>query len=199
LINFAFRWTICKCFLEFAEGVNLRLSKETRGQLFWSALQRCFTAMFILGSIATAAQAQKQIFAPEIVGSWFTKSQSIVTIEPCNEGYCGVLTKVVIPQFLKDKYGTDIRAMEGNYIDALNKDPALRQRQVLGLKILVLRDRSDKNRIDGTIYNPEDGETYNGFMEVIDANNIRLSGCILFNLICMGEDWVRVSSASAPR
>jgi len=87
--------------------------------------------------------------------------------------------------------------MEGNYIDALNKDPALRGRQVLGLQILVLNSNTAQNRLEGTIYNPEDGETYNGFMELIDDDNIRLSGCILFNLICLGEDWVRVTPSTA--
>jgi len=155
--------------------------------------------MLVFVFSATGAQADSDIYAPEVVGTWFTKSQSEVTIEPCEEGYCGVLTKIVVPQFLRDRYGEDLRAMEGNYFDALNKDPALRRRPVLGLQILVLHTRSGENRLEGTIYNPEDGETYNGFMELIDENSIRLSGCILFNLICMGEDWVRVTAPSASR
>ncbi len=154
------------------------------------------TSFMMLGGSAVAAG---NFDAPEIVGTWYTKSQSQVTIEPCEAGYCGTLTKIVIPQFLKDKYGDDIEAMEGNYIDALNKDPALRSRPVLGLQILVLNARVGENRLEGTIYNPEDGETYNGFMEIIDENNIRLSGCILFNLICLGEDWTRVEPITAAR
>ncbi len=163
------------------------------GHRFWCW---CLRVVFFILFTGTAV-ADSNFYAPNVVGTWYTKSQSQVTIKPCDQGYCGVLTDVIIPQFLIDKYGDNVAAMEGNYIDALNKDPALRGRQVLGLQILVLNSNTAQNRLEGTIYNPEDGETYNGFMELIDDDNIRLSGCILFNLICLGEDWVRVTPSTA--
>ena len=170
-----------------------------RARYGWRSLQRkCLGIIFMLILTGTAI-AENNLYAPKVVGTWYTKSQSQVTIKPCPQGYCGVLTKVVIPQFLIEKYGENIAAMQGNYIDALNKDPALRGRPVLGLQILVLTSKTNGNKLEGTIYNPEDGETYNGFMEFIDDNKIRLSGCILFNLICLGEDWMRVTPSTASR
>ncbi len=176
----------------------MRLVKQTTRPIWWRDLLRCILGLYVFLMLGTGVQAETNIYAPALIGTWYTKSQSEVTIEPCEEGYCGFLTKIVVPQFMKDRYGEDLRAMEGNYFDALNKDPALRQRQVLGLQILTLHTLAG-DRIEGTIYNPEDGETYNGFMELVDDDNIRLSGCVLFNLFCMGEDWIRTTQASASR
>ncbi len=177
----------------------MRRLQKIQIRLSWRSLWRWCLRIVFFALFTSSALADSNFFAPKVVGTWFTKSQSQVTIEPCEQGYCGVLTDVVIPQFLVDKYGDNVAAMQGNYIDALNKDPALRGRPVLGLQILVLNSDTEQNRLEGTIYNPEDGETYNGFMELIDDNNIRLSGCILFNLICLGEDWVRVTPSTASR
>ncbi len=127
-----------------------------------------------------------------LTGTWLTQSESEITIEACEEGFCGHISKIVIPQHIIDKYGSDVIAAQGNFTDELNKDPALRSRLIQGLQILVLNGQSAPDRYEGQIYNPENGETFSGFVEIQGADNIRLSGCVLFNLICMGEDWTRV-------
>ena len=43
---------------------------------------------------------------------------------------------------------------------------------------------------DGEIYNPEDGKTYDSEMEVIDADTVKVSGCVWF--ICKTQTWKRV-------
>ena len=69
----------------------------------------------------------------------------------------------------------------------------LRSRTILGLQILTLHPKKDQPKIfDGEIYNPQDGNTYSGYIEVLGPDKIRLNGCILYNIICKGEDWVRV-------
>lgn len=127
-----------------------------------------------------------------ITGTWLTQSKSHITIEACEEGFCGHISKIVIPQYIIDKYGSDVIAAQGNFTDVLNKDPSLRSRPIHGLQILILNGQSAPNRYEGQIYNPENGETFSGFVEIQGSDNIRLSGCVLFNLICMGEDWTRV-------
>ena len=171
----------------------MRLSESVRifqARVFGAALLALVVFVWPIGSSAHAAAGSSD---SPVVGTWTTLTQSQVTIAPCATGYCGVITKVVIPQYIRDKYENDIEAMQGNIVDGLNKNPALRQRQLLGLQILSLEPEFSDGRMNGRIYNPEDGETYEGFLEVIDHNNLRLSGCILFNLICLGEDWVRTS------
>jgi uncharacterized protein (DUF2147 family) len=143
----------------------------------------------LLGVSAASAQAQ----AP-IEGTWRTVLESEVTIAPCPEGYCGVLSKIVVPE-------AGISAAEASaaaemspeeFTDMRNKDPQLRNRPMLGLQILTLRPGDKPAVFDGEIYNPEDGNTYSGYVQVTGPDALRLNGCVLFNVICRGEDWVRV-------
>ncbi len=138
-----------------------------------------------------AAQAAAGVENSPVVGTWTTLSQSQITITPCETGYCGYITKIVVPDRIREKYGDNLDALQGNYVDTLNKDPSLRQRPIQGLQILSLEAEFSQGRLNGTVYNPEDGETYEGFLEMLDFDNVRLSGCVLFNLICMGENWTR--------
>ena len=134
-----------------------------------------------------------------LLGTWLTKSESEITIVPCETGLCGYISKIVVPAHIREKYGDDLVALEGHFTDALNKDPALRDRPIQGLQILTLVSQSAPNRLEGSIYNPENGETFEGFMEILDSDTVRLSGCVLFNLICMGEDWHRVAEETTSR
>jgi len=108
--------------------------------------------------------------------------------------FCGNISKIVVPE---DIYKQNKQAIDSigatNFTDAMNKDPKLRTRPILGLQILTLHP-SDKPKIfNGQIYNPQDGNTYSGYVEVLGPNKIRLNGCILYNIICKGEDWTRVA------
>ena len=154
-----------------------------------------FIALFLFFGFGALSNSLAGV-AP-ILGTWQTQSQSQITIEPCEMGYCGFITKIVIPEHIRVKYGEDLASIQGEMLDYLNKDATLRGRPIQGLKILTIVSQSAPNRLEGIIYNPEDGETYEGYLEIKDNNNIRLSGCVLFNLICLGEDWVRVPALQA--
>ena len=45
---------------------------------------------------------------------------------------------------------------------------------------------------DGTIWAPDDDETYSSEMELKSADVLRVSGCVLGGIICRGQDWTRV-------
>lgn len=45
---------------------------------------------------------------------------------------------------------------------------------------------------DGTIWAPDDDETYDAKMELLDADRLEVSGCALLGLICRGQVWTRV-------
>lgn len=140
----------------------------------------------------SSAMAQSDFVSP-IVGTWITQQLTEVTIEPCEAGYCGYITKIVVPQEVLDQYGEEeIKALgEENFFDYLNKDPELRERPILGLELLTLTTKTGPERYDGTIYNPQDGETYEGFIEVTGPDTVELTGCVFFNRICRGEEWTR--------
>jgi uncharacterized protein (DUF2147 family) len=139
-----------------------------------------------------AAPAAPAVPRAIIEGTWETQSKTQITIGPCDAGYCGAISKIVIPPDLLEKYKDDIAALNGNYMDYNNKDPALRSRPIQGLEILQVHKGDNPWVFDGQVYNPQDGNIYSGYLQVIDGDRVKLNGCVLYNLICLGEEWVRV-------
>jgi uncharacterized protein (DUF2147 family) len=117
---------------------------------------------------------------PIIDGTWLTQAKSEITIAECPDGFCGDLSKIVVPE---DIYKANKKAIDSigatNFTDLMNKDPALRNRPILGLQIVTLHAGDKPN-------------TYSGYVEVLGADKIKLNGCILYNIICKGEEWTRV-------
>lgn len=131
-------------------------------------------------------------------GTWRTESKSEITIAPCRETLCGYITKIVVPPEIARKNKDALAQIGTNYYDYYNKDPKLRNRPIQGLRILTLHPGKSAGIFDGQIYNPQDGNTYSGYVEVIDRDHIRLNGCVFYNMICKGEDWVRVLHPNPP-
>ena len=129
-----------------------------------------------------------------IEGTWQTLELSEVTITLCPEGFCGTLSKIVLPTegLTEEEYAAALAMPPETYPDVRNPDPALRSRPMLGLQLLTLVPSTKPNVYDGTIYNPEDGNTYSGYVEMLGPDLLRLNGCVLYNIVCQGQDWVRV-------
>lgn len=127
-----------------------------------------------------------------VEGTWLTPDLAELTIGECELGFCGVLSKIVISEQHVAQYGVrpaDIKVEE--IIDAFNENPALRGRPMLGLQILTMRATSNPWHFEGEVYNPQDGKTYAGFMDVQDADTVILKGCALY-VLCMDQVWTRV-------
>lgn len=154
--------------------------------------QSCSAVAILAVATFASAMAQSEFVSP-IVGTWVTQQLTEVTIEPCESGFCGYITKIVVPQDILDQYGAEqINALgEENFFDYNNKDPELRDRPILGLELLTLTHQTGPVRYEGTVYNPQDGETYEGFVEVTGPDTVMLNGCVFFNRICQGEEWTR--------
>jgi Uncharacterized protein conserved in bacteria len=129
-----------------------------------------------------------------IEGIWQTQLASQVTIAPCPQGWCGTLSKIVVPSegLSPEELAAAQQMPVEAFTDMRNPDPALRGRPMLGLQMLTLWPGKEPHIFDGEIYNPQDGNTYSGYIEMLGPDMVRLRGCVLFNVICQGEDWVRV-------
>lgn len=128
-----------------------------------------------------------------VEGTWLTPDQAQMTIATCEHGICGTLSKIVITEAHVQQYGVDASAIDiGAITDVLNKDPALRGRPMLGLQILTLKATTNPWHYEGEIYNPQDGNTYAGFIDVKDADSIVLKGCALY-VLCQEQVWTRVA------
>lgn len=74
--------------------------------------------------------------------------------------------------------------------DKNNPDPALRDRSLMGLPILINMQPAG-GRWDGQIYNPEDGNTYDAHISLKAEDVLKVEGCFL-GFLCGGQDWTRV-------
>ena len=75
--------------------------------------------------------------------------------------------------------------------DANNKDEKLRDRALKGVTMLQGFTQSDGMWDGGTIYNAEDGRIYKARITPVDANTLKLRGCV-FVPLCKTQTWTRV-------
>lgn len=146
----------------------------------------------VLIALWASAPAQAQQGIEGVIGVWVGEKQSEITIELCEAGLCGYLSKIVVPPeiYAEHKEAIDAIGVE-SFTDEMNKDPDLRSRPMLGLQILTITTQIAPNEFEGDVYNPEDGNTYYGKLTALDEQTLRLTGCGFFNLICQSEDWTR--------
>ena len=151
-----------------------------------------FGSIALLAGLAASPLATAQN-SPTIEGIWVTPSQSEMTIAPCVEGYCGYISKIVITDQIRAKYGDAVDSVDV-YTDYNNKDPGLRDRPIQGLKILTLSAKGARS-FEGEIYSPEDGNTYDGFIELLAADRLKLKGCAMM-VFCAEQEWQRIGPAN---
>jgi uncharacterized protein (DUF2147 family) len=103
--------------------------------------------------------------AQPIAGRWLTADGgAVVAIGPCGAALCGRIAKL-----LKGP-------PSGPPIDALNPDPALRGRPLVGLAILTnLTPNGDGWK--GQVYDPKTGKTYRAFV-ARDGAKLKVQGCV---------------------
>lgn len=141
------------------------------------------------GTILTMSAAAPALGQSPLEGVWLTPQQSEMTISACVEGYCGYISKIVITEQTRAKYGDAVDTVEV-YTDYNNKNPGLRDRPIQGLQILTLRMKDDRN-YEGEIYSPEDGNTYAGYIELLGPDRLKLKGCTM-RVLCAEQEWKRV-------
>lgn len=133
-----------------------------------------------------------------IEGTWVTELQSEITIAPCETGLCGILSKIVVPDahYQASKAEIDAIGIE-NLTDYKNPDPLLKERTLLGLQIINLNKKISPGMYEGEVYNPEDGNTYFGRVELVDLGTVRLTGCA-FVILCQSQNWIRAPEIAEP-
>ena len=132
--------------------------------------------IFALLAAGTAAAA-----APgDVVGRWKTESRGgVVEITECGQSICG---RLVSSDGLKENPALK---------DVNNKDASLRSRPLKNMLLLKGFERKKDEWSGGSIYNAEDGGTYNATITMLDANRLKLKGCIVWPL-CKTQTWTRI-------
>jgi uncharacterized protein (DUF2147 family) len=133
--------------------------------------------------------------ASPIEGTWRTQNGTEVTIAPCATGYCGTLTWVVIPKDFAAQCSQDKAAFGAQMVDTRNADAHLRTRPIVGMQMLSVKPTSDIRTFTASIYNAEDGKTYDGVIWVVNGDSVlRLGGGCLGQICVVTQDWPRVAT-----
>jgi uncharacterized protein (DUF2147 family) len=111
--------------------------------------------------------------AADPTGNWLVKDQTaVIRIAPCGGAYCGTIAWTSEPG-----------------LDENNPDPSKRNRPIVGTQILLAMTPASADRWDGQIYNPQNGKTYSGHINLVSPDVLRVEGCLL--VFCGGENWTR--------
>ena len=131
-------------------------------------------AFSILASLALASPALAQ--GQEPTGTYLSETgDTRVRIARCGGAYCGTIV-----------------AVRGETKDVNNPDPALKTRNLVGVR-MISDIRPSGDGFEGSLYNYKDGRTYSGRMSFSAGNAMQLSGCVLGGLICRTQTWTRVN------
>lgn len=115
-----------------------------------------------------------------VVGRWKTETNGgVVEIARCGQSICGRLLESE-----RLRASPDLK-------DENNKDASLRGRKLVGLMLLKGFAWDGRAWKGGTVYNAEDGGTYKGTVTPVDANILKLKGCIVWPL-CKTQTWRRM-------
>jgi uncharacterized protein (DUF2147 family) len=131
-------------------------------------------AVAALGALAGPA------FAADVTGLWATPTNGgQVEIGRCGNSLCG---KLVTSNHIK---------ADAALKDVKNKDKAQRGRTLKNLQMLYDFTGGPTKWTGGKVYNPDDGGTYSGTIEMLNDNQLKLKGCIVSPL-CKTQVWNRV-------
>ncbi|WP_375460089.1 DUF2147 domain-containing protein [uncultured Enterovirga sp.] len=120
--------------------------------------------------------------APESpTGVWMTEERdSKVRIAPCGKNMCATI-------IWAKKTGTDEN----------NPDPALRTKSIIGTDLSRDMRPDGKGGWAGSIYNPENGKTYQATMQRRNEKELEVAGCVFGGLLCGSETWTRQADSTA--
>ena len=137
--------------------------------------------------------------ADAVLGKWLTdaKGTEMAQVEIYRDGgrYFGRITWLEYPEFRDD----DEQGMGGMVkVDRENRDPALRSRPVQGLVIMKdFKYGGAWKWKGGTIYDPENGKTYRGAIQLTSGGILKMRGYVGIPLFGRTTRWSRVGEAES--
>ncbi len=117
----------------------------------------------------------------DIVGTWLTgDGDGWVDVVRSASGISGVVA------------GSPNDDPDRSRFDDKNPDPALQERELLGLELFSGFHFDGEDRwIGGTIYDPNSGKTYRCIITVLDDNKLKVRGYIGIPMLGRTEIWTR--------
>jgi uncharacterized protein (DUF2147 family) len=135
-------------------------------------------SLAVLGLLATTGFA----FAADPSGTWRLDNGKItVKVRQCGGEVCANIVGLKEPTYKDGKAK----------IDKYNKNPALRNRPLMGLSVLSNMKPTGDGTWAGNIYNADDGRTYNATM-TMSGNTMKLKGCVA-GIFCKTNTFKKVN------
>ncbi len=143
-----------------------------------------FSILLVLAFYTNEINAQK-FSADDLIGVWEpSHGKGRVKIDKIGEKYFG---KVV---WLKQPLDPETGEKK---LDKSNPDPTLRKRRRLGLRVLQdFVSNGDGYWDSGTIYDPENGTTYNCKITMKNKNTLDIRGFVGVSVFGRTDTWKRV-------
>ena len=131
-------------------------------------------------AVAALCALATPVFAADATGLWQTPTNGgQVEISHCGNRLCG---KLVTSDHIK---------ADPTVKDEHNRDQTQRGRTLKNLQMLYDFTGGPTKWTGGKVYNPDDGGTYSGTIELISDNQLKLKGCIVAPF-CKTQVWNRV-------
>ena len=138
-------------------------------------LRRSLMALPVLAIAATSS------FAAEPAGIWSMSNGKVtVKVSACGNNLCARIVALKEP----------ISKIDGKpKVDRENPDPALRDRPLIGLAILIGMKSKGGGLWKGAIYNPDDGKTYSATVTHA-GDSMKVKGCVA-GIFCKTNTFAR--------
>lgn len=149
--------------------------------LFRSVFLISFLGILGFGEVL---ESSAQCDVSEMLGEWWTPDKdSKIKVYKKGDKYYGDIVWMEEP-----------RKEDGSLKrDENNPDPDKRDRTIKGLTIFKDMECTEKNMLeDGTLYDPESGKEYSGWMTLYDDNTLKVRGYIGVSMIGRTEYFERV-------
>lgn len=121
-------------------------------------------------------------------GTWLTQDKdAALTISSCGNQLCG--------QIIWLESATDRRGALRK--DKNNPEPGKRSQRICGLVVIKDLAPSGADSWAGTVYNPEDGQTYQGSITVLSKDALKVRAYMALPIFGKNQTWTRVSGSAA--
>lgn len=121
-------------------------------------------------------------------GTWLTQDKdAALTISACGSQLCG---QIIWLESATDQRGT-LR------LDENNPDPGKQSQRICGLVVIKGLAPSGPDTWTGTVYNPEDGQTYQGSITVLSDDALKVRAYIALPIFGKNQTWSRVNGPAA--
>ncbi len=145
----------------------------------------------IICSVLFGASTVLAAHGNDILGLWRNEEHdAVIEIYKCADKYCGKIVWIRDPSYPQN----DLSGRAGQpRLDDNDTDPKMRQRPIVGLKIMEGFSSAGKDEwTGGTVYDPKSGRTYRGKIYMVSPNKLHLRGYVLFSFLGRTATWTRV-------